>query len=237
MGEEKMPIKEAEKSYKFQKIDKSSHEFWEENAVFSKINKIRKNGPQYSFLDGPPYCSGKIHLGTAWNKIIKDTLLRFKSMNGYSLRRQAGWDMHGLPIEHKVEELMGIKSKQEIESKIGISNFVDKCQEFAFNNKLAMTDQFKSIGVWMDWDEPYMTLDPNYMQSAWWTLKRAQEKNLLTKDKRVISWCPHCETALAAAELDYEERVDPSIYIQFKLKNSYLSKDKNQDKNYTLNRV
>ncbi len=224
-----MPIEEAEKSYQFKHIDKSSQEFWEDKAVFSKVNKLRKNGPQYSFLDGPPYCSGKIHLGTAWNKTIKDTLLRYKSMNGYSLRRQAGWDMHGLPIEHKVEELMGIKSKQEIESNIGISNFVDKCQEFAFNNKLDMTKQFESLGVWMDWDDPYMTLDPNYMQSAWWTLKRAQEKNLLTNDKRVISWCPHCETALAAAELDYEERIDPSIYIQFKFKNSILSEAENPD--------
>ena len=105
-----MPIEEAEKSYEFVKIDKSVHEFWADKDIFAKVNKIRKNGPQYSFLDGPPYCSGKIHLGTAWNKVIKDTLLRYKSMNGFSLRRQAGWDMHGLPIEHKVEELMGIKS-------------------------------------------------------------------------------------------------------------------------------
>ncbi|MGI6447895.1 MAG: isoleucine--tRNA ligase [Methanobrevibacter boviskoreani] len=224
-----MPIEEAEKSYQFKKIDKSVHDFWQDKEIFAKINKIRKNGPQYSFLDGPPYCSGKIHLGTAWNKIIKDTLLRYKSMEGYSLRRQAGWDMHGLPIENKVEQIMDIKSKQEIESDIGISNFVDKCQEFAFKNKLAMTKQFQSLGVWMDWDDPYMTLDPNYMQSAWWTLKRAEEQNLLTHDKRVISWCPHCETALAAAELDYEEREDPSIYLQFPLENPCLSEDENPD--------
>ncbi|WP_042707186.1 isoleucine--tRNA ligase [Methanobrevibacter wolinii] len=231
-----MPIEEAEKSYEFAKIDKSVHEFWADKDIFAKVNKIRKNGPQYSFLDGPPYCSGKIHLGTAWNKVIKDTLLRYKSMNGFSLRRQAGWDMHGLPIEHKVEELMGIKSKQEIESKVGISTFVDKCQEFAFKNKLAMTKQFKSLGVWMDWDNPYMTLDPNYMESAWWTLKRANEQNLLTRDKRVISWCPHCETALAAAEMDYEEKEDPSIYLKFPLKQSFLSKEENPEglKEYVL---
>lgn len=224
-----MPIEEANKKYEFSKIDKSVHDFWTDKDIFSKVNKIRKNGPQYSFLDGPPYCSGKIHLGTAWNKVIKDTLLRYKSMNGFSLRRQAGWDMHGLPIEHKVEELMGIKSKQEIESKIGISTFVEKCKEFAFKNKLEMTKQFQSLGVWMDWDNPYMTLDPNYMQSAWWTLKRAHEQDLLTKDKRVISWCPHCETALAAAELDYEEKEDPSIYIKFPLEKRLLSKEENPD--------
>ena len=219
-----MPIKEADKSYDHKKIEKKIQNFWVEEDTFSKVNKLRANGPQYSFLDGPPYCSGKIHLGTAWNKVIKDSYLRYKSMNGFSLRRQAGWDMHGLPIEHKVEELMGIKSKQEIEENIGIAKFVDKCKEFAIDNKLAMEKEFDDLGVWMDWEDPYMTLDPKYMESAWWTLKRANEQNLLVNDKRVISWCPHCETALAAAEIDYEEKVDPSIFVKFPLKTPLLCK-------------
>lgn len=212
-----MPMKEAEKSYNHKKIEDDVQKFWKEEDIFSKVDKLRENGPRYSFLDGPPYCSGKIHLGTAWNKVIKDSYLRYKSMNGFSLRRQAGWDMHGLPIEHKVEELMGIKSKQEIEDKIGIAEFVNKCKEFAMENKVAMEDEFDKLGVWMDWKDPYMTLDPKYMESAWWTLKKANEKDLLVNDKRVISWCPHCETALAAAELDYEEKEDPSIFVKFPL--------------------
>ena len=224
-----MPLKEAEKSYQYNQIEENVQKFWDKNQIYSKVNTLRKNGPQYSFLDGPPYCSGKIHLGTAWNKVIKDTLLRFKSMNGFSLRRQAGWDMHGLPIEHKVEELLGIGSKQEIETGIGIANFIEKCKEFALENKLAMTNQFKTLGVWMDWEKPYMTLDPNYMESAWWTLKQAHKKNLLTQDKRVISWCPHCETALAAAEIDYEEKEDPSIYIKFPLKEQLLISEENTE--------
>ena len=220
-----MPIKEAEKSYDYEKIETKVQKFWKDKDIFSKVNKLRANGPQYSFLDGPPYCSGKIHLGTAWNKAIKDSYLRFKSMNGFSLRRQAGWDMHGLPIEHKVEQLMNIKSKQEIEEEIGISNFVNKCKEFAIENKDAMTEQFESLGVWMDWKDPYMTLDPKYMESSWWTLKRAHEKDLLVNDKRVISWCPHCETALAAAEIDYEEKEDPSIYVKFPITEKLLDND------------
>lgn len=210
-----MPIKEAEKSYNHKSIEKDIQDFWRENDTFAKVNKLRANGPQYSFLDGPPYCSGKIHLGTAWNKVIKDSYLRYKSMNGFNLRRQAGWDMHGLPIEHKVEQLMGIKSKQEIEDEIGIAKFVDKCKEFAMDNKVAMEHEFDDLGVWMNWEDPYMTLDPKYMESAWWTLKRANEKDLLVNDKRVISWCPHCETALAAAEIDYTEGEDPSIFVKF----------------------
>ena len=210
-----MPIKEAEKSYNHEKIEKKVQKFWKEEETFKKVNELREKGPRYSFLDGPPYCSGKIHLGTAWNKVIKDSYLRYKSMNGFSLRRQAGWDMHGLPIENKVEHLMGIQSKQEIEEEIGIDKFVDKCKEFAIENKIAMEHEFDQLGVWMDWDDPYMTLDPKYMESSWWTLKRAHEQDLLVNDQRVISWCPHCGTALAAAEIEYEEKVDPSIFIKF----------------------
>ena len=218
-----MPLKEAEKNYDFKKIEEKVQNFWEEEDIYSKTNDLRANGPQYSFLDGPPYCSGKIHLGTTWNKVIKDTLLRYKSMNGFKLRRQAGWDTHGLPIEHKVEQLLGIESKQEIEEKYGIDKFIDQCKEFAMENMVAMTEQFKSLGVWMDWDNPYMTLDPKYMESAWWTLKKTHERNLLTRDQRVISWCPHCQTALAAAEIDYTEGDDPSIYVRFPLKEKLIT--------------
>ena len=138
-------------------------------------------------------------------------------MSGFNIRRQAGWDTHGLPIEHKVEGLMGLKSKKEIEERIGIENFVNKCKEFAIENKGLMTEQFKLLGVWMDWDNPYVTFDTKYMESCWWTLKRANEKDLLIKDKRVITWCPRCETALAMAEIDYENKDDPSIYVKFPL--------------------
>ncbi len=222
-----MPIKEADKSYQFHKVEKEIQKFWIENQIYSKTKELREIGPKYSFLDGPPYCSGEIHLGTSWNKIIKDTYLRFKSMNGFNVRRQAGWDTHGLPIEHKVEQLLNIKNKQQIEEDIGIANFIVKCKEFALKNKDVMTSQFEDLGVWMDWDDPYITLDPKYMESCWWTLKRANEKELLLKDKRVISWCPRCETALAAAEIDYDDKEDPSIYVKFPLKKPFLGDGNN----------
>ncbi|PAV03078.1 isoleucine--tRNA ligase [Methanobacterium bryantii] len=215
-----MPIKEAKRSYDTKLIEKDIQKFWNENSIYQKTDKLRENSPKFSFLDGPPYCSGKIHLGTAWNKTIKDTFLRFKSMSGFNLRRQAGWDTHGLPIEHKVEGLLGLKSKKEIETKIGIANFVEKCKEFAIENKALMTDQFKMLGIWMDWNNPYVTFDTKYMESCWWTLKKANEKDLLINDLRVITWCPRCETALALAEIDYENKEDPSIYVKFPLKES-----------------
>ena len=112
-----MPIKEAKRSYDTKLIEKDIQKFWNENSIYQKTDKLRENSPKFSFLDGPPYCSGKIHLGTAWNKTIKDTFLRFKSMSGFNLRRQAGWDTHGLPIEHKVEGLLGLKSKKKLKLK------------------------------------------------------------------------------------------------------------------------
>lgn len=212
-----MPIQEAEKSYQSKKIEEQVQKFWEDRDIYQRTNQLRENEPKYSFLDGPPYCSGRIHLGTAWNKIIKDTHLRFKSMNGFSIRRQAGWDTHGLPIEHKVEGLLGLTSKKQIETEIGIENFINQCRQFAVENKAVMTEQFQKIGIWMDWDDPYVTFDPKYMESCWWTLKKANEKDLLVNDLRVITWCPRCETALAMAEIDYENKDDPSIYVKFPL--------------------
>lgn len=212
-----MPIEEAKRSYVPKIIEDNVQNFWKHRDIYERTKKLREDKPRYSFLDGPPYCSGRIHLGTAWNKIIKDTYLRYKSMSGFNIRRQAGWDTHGLPIEHKVEGLLGLKSKKEIEERIGIENFVNQCKEFAIENKALMTQQFKLLGVWMDWDDPYVTFDTKYMESCWWTLKRANEKNLLVKDKRVITWCPRCETALAMAEIDYENKEDPSIYVKFPL--------------------
>ncbi len=213
-----MATEEVQRSYNPQIIEKRAQGFWKVRKTYQMSQKNREDGPRFSFLDGPPYCSGRIHLGTAWNKIIKDTYLRYKTMAGFNVRRQAGWDTHGLPIEHKVEGLLGLKSKKEIETKIGIENFVEKCREFAIENQGVMTEQFKMLGIWMDWDQPYVTFDPKYMESCWWTLKRAHEKDLLVQDLRVITWCPRCETALALAEIDYENKEDPSIYVKFPLK-------------------
>lgn len=214
-----MPIKEAPRSYNPKILEEEIQKFWDAEKIYQKSQEIKENSPKYSFLDGPPYCSGRIHLGTAWNKIIKDTYLRFKSMSGFNVRRQAGWDTHGLPIEHKVEGILGLKNKKEIEETIGIEKFVEKCRDFAIENKDLMTGQFQRLGIWMDWDNPYVTFDRQYMESCWWTLKKAHEQNLLINDLRVITWCPRCETALALAEIDYEYKEDPSIYVKFPIKN------------------
>ncbi len=200
--------------------ERKIQEWWRQNRVYERIKEKRAKGPIWYFLDGPPYASGSIHLGTAWNKIIKDLILRYRTMRGYNVRRQPGWDCHGLPIEVKVEESLGIHSKKEIEERVGIDKFVQECKRWALEHVKLMTEEFKRLGVWMDWEDPYMTLKNEYIESAWWSLKKAYENGLLEKSLRVIHWCPRCETALAEHEVrgEYKDRADPSIYVKFKLK-------------------
>ena len=199
--------------YDPKKIESSIMALWDEIDAYSKVREQRRGGKKFFFVDGPPYTTGKVHLGTAWNKVIKDSILRFKSMQGYHVRDRAGWDMHGLPIEVKVEGMLGFKSKKDIES-YGVDKFVSKCEEFALSHKDEMTHQFESLGVWLNWKDPYMTLRDEYIESAWWTLKRAYERDLLERGFRVVNWCPRCETAIADSEVDYADRVDPSIFVK-----------------------
>lgn len=221
-------MEEVKGNINFRKLDLEIKKFWDENDIYKKVKKLREHNPEYYFVDGPPYCSGAIHLGTAWNKIIKDTVLRFKRLQDYNVLDKPGWDMHGLPIEVKVEEEYNIDSKKDIETKIGTERFIEKCKEFALKNKKVMESQFKNLGVWLDWENAYMPIENEYIEMGWWTLKKAYEKDLLLKDLRVGYWCPRCETSLAEHEVrgEYKEVMDPSIYVKFKLKddkeNTYL---------------
>jgi isoleucyl-tRNA synthetase len=217
-------LEEITNQYSPEKLERKIQDLWEKSDAYSKVREHRRGGKRFFFVDGPPYTTGHIHLGTAWNKIIKDSILRYRSMNGYDILDRAGWDMHGLPIEVKVEGVLGFTSKKDIE-KYGVGNFIEKCKEFALNQKDDMTGQFRMLGAWLDWKDPYMTLRDEYIEAAWWTLKQAQEKNLLEQGKRVVNWCPRCETAIADSEVEYSDRVDPSIFVKFRLKgeeNTYI---------------
>jgi isoleucyl-tRNA synthetase len=207
-------IKPATKEIDFNRLEEQIQSWWKENRVYEKSKELLKDRPKYYFLDGPPYASGAIHLGTAWNKILKDSIVRYLIMKGFKVRRQAGWDCHGLPIEIKVEEKLGIKNKKEIEE-LGVEKFILECKKWAKDHIKVMTGQFQRLGVWLDWDSPYTTMVDEYIEAAWWTIKKAYEKGLLEKYLRVVTWCPRCETALADAEIEYEERTDPSIYVKF----------------------
>ncbi len=189
-------------------------EFWIKNRIYEKVKRLREGGKRFYFLDGPPYASGAIHIGTAWNKILKDVYIRFYRMLGYNVRDQPGYDTHGVPIENKVEKELGFHSKGDIE-KYGVGNFIQKCREYATKYIDVMNNQFADLGVWMDWSNPYMTLTNDYIEGAWYTFKKAYEKGFLYKDVYPVHVCPHCETVVAYNEIEYKKLTDPAIYVKF----------------------
>lgn len=191
--------------------------FFAKEKIRDKRNAQTKGGKKFYFLDGPPYVTNPVHVGTAWNKVIKDVVVRFKSMQGFHVRDQPGYDMHGLPIEVVVEKELGTKTKSDLEKKVGIKKFIDLCKRKSMKNLALQNDQFIDLGIWMDWDHPYMTIENGWIESVWWLIKSADEKGLLEVREKVVHWCPRCETVLSHHEvaLEYKETKDPSIYVKF----------------------
>lgn len=203
------------------KIEEKVQEYWSRENIQRETIEKHRNQKKFYFCQGPPFTSGQAHIGHAWNHTIKDTYLRYKTMQGYDIYRRAGWDTHGLPIEVKVEEtILESRSKKEIEA-YGIGNFITECKKFALKNMNQMTEQLKRLGVWLDWEDPYLTLDREYMEGVWFGIKKAHEKNLLYEAEQVIHWCPRCETAMAGYEVgdEYRNITDDSIYVKAKIKN------------------
>ncbi|MEN2999432.1 MAG: isoleucine--tRNA ligase [Acidilobaceae archaeon] len=199
-------------------VEREVKEFWERERVYEQLR--RRRGRKFYFLDGPPYASAKsIHIGTAWNKVIKDVVIRYHRMMGYSVWDKPGYDTHGLPIEVKIEQSLGTRTKKEIQEKIGIDKFVEACKDFVKDNMEAMSKQFAEIGASLDWSDPYVTYDNSYIEAGWWLIKKAHEKGLLYKGYRVLHWCPRCETVLADYEVgEYRDLEDPSIYVKLPLR-------------------
>ncbi|HKZ48917.1 MAG TPA: isoleucine--tRNA ligase, partial [Thermoplasmata archaeon] len=210
-------IKQAEGEYEPKALEARVREYWGRTKAYARTKRVREAGKEYYFCDGPPYTTGSIHLGTALNKVIKDTVVRWLRLHGYNVRDQPGYDMHGLPIEVQVEKTLGVKNKKDIEA-LGIDKFVGTCRSFATELKDRMSEQFAALGVWLDWEHPYTTIANKYIEVAWWTLKKAHERGLLVEAHRSVNWCPRCETALAEAEVEYADTTDPSVFVKFPLK-------------------
>jgi len=211
-------LKEVTANFSAKDIEREVQEFWRTHDTYKAVKEQReRSGRAFFFVDGPPYTTGQIHLGTAWNKIIKDSILRYHRMNGKNVIDRAGYDMHGLPIEVKVEQKLGFASKKDIET-FGIEKFIHECREFAIKNKELMDAQFENLGIWMDFKNAYQTIKPWYVEAAWWTLAKAQEKGMLERGYRVVNWCPRCETAIADAEVEYWDETDPSVFVKFPIR-------------------
>ena len=193
--------------------------WWSTNRTYQKTKKKLLKRSKFYFLDGPPYVTNAPHVGLAWNKTLKDIVIRYYRMKGYNVHDQPGYDCHGLPVEVLIEKSLKLTSKKDIENVVGVDRFIADCKRFAEENVQAQTRVLKDLGIWMDWDNPYLTYKDDYIESAWWTIKRAQEKRLLYKALKVVHWCPRCETALAGYEVTDEYRTvqDFSIYVKLPL--------------------
>ena len=191
--------------------------FWEEKHIFQKSMDSRKEGPTYTFYDGPPTANGKPHIGHVLTRVIKDMIPRYRTMKGYYVPRKAGWDTHGLPVELEVEKQLGIEHKEEIED-YGIEPFISKCKESVWKYK-GMWEKFSStVGFWADMDNPYVTYDDNFIESEWWALKQIWNKNLLYKGFKVVPYCPRCGTPLSSHEVaqGYKTLKERSAVVRFK---------------------
>jgi len=191
-------------------------EYWDETDAYERTKAHRADGEEFFFVDGPPYTSGSAHMGTTWNKTLKDCYIRYLRMQGYDVTDRPGYDMHGLPIETRVEERLGFENKKDIQE-FGEDEFIAECKAYADEQLEGLQEDFTSFGVWMDWDDPYKTVNPEYMEAAWWGFEKAHQRDLVEQGKRSISQCPRCETAIANNEVEYEDVEDPSIYVKFSL--------------------
>ncbi|USZ67005.1 isoleucine--tRNA ligase [Halorussus salilacus] len=208
---------EVDDQYDPDAVEERVFSYWDDVNAYEKAKEHRADGEDFFFVDGPPYTSGAAHMGTTWNKTLKDAYIRYLRMSGYDVTDRPGYDMHGLPIETRVEEKLGFENKKDIEE-FGEENFIDECKAYAEEQLEGLQSDFQSFGVWMDWENPYKTLNPEYMEAAWWGFEQAHEKGLVEQGQRSISQCPRCETAIANNEVEYEDVEDPSIYVKFPLR-------------------
>ncbi|MCG3225966.1 MAG: isoleucine--tRNA ligase [Candidatus Heimdallarchaeota archaeon] len=193
-------------------------EFWEKKKIFDKARKLRHEGPLFRWLEGPPTANGLPHIGHALTRAIKDVFLRHKSMHGYNIVPWiAGWDCHGLPVELEVEKELGFTDKSQIEE-FGLSKFNEACRKSVFKYVKEWHDMSKRIGFWLDLDNPYVTMEENYVESVWWSLKEIYNKGLMYKGHKVVPYCPRCGTPLSQAEVGQGmmETTDPSVHVKFK---------------------
>ncbi len=188
--------------------------WWEQERLYERIQEAGKNRPLYVLHDGPPYANGRIHIGHALNKILKDIIIKSKTMAGFRVPYVPGWDCHGLPIEHQVMKELGDK-KKDLDT-LAIRKL---CRDYAEKYLNIQRDEFKRLGVLGDWDRPYLTMDPAYEATILREFGKFVEKGGVYKGLKPVLWCTVDQTALAEAEVEYEDHTSPSIYVKFPIKN------------------
>ncbi len=199
-------------------------DFWGARRTFAKSLERTEGCPAWTFYEGPPTANGMPGTHHIEARVFKDVFPRFKTMQGYHVERKAGWDCHGLPVELAVEQELGFNGKPDIEA-YGVEQFNARCRESVSRHVGAFRELTERMGYWVNLDEAYWTMSPEFVQSAWWALKQIHGKGLLVEDYRVAPYCPRCGTTLSDHELaqGYEEVTDPSVYVRFPLTSGPLA--------------
>src|SRR3989475_6202233 len=185
---------------------------WGAMDLYGKIRAGREGRPKFVLHDGPPYANGNIHIGTALNKILKELVVKSRSMAGFDAPYVVGYDCHGLPIELQVDRELGPKKRE-----MSVAEFCRACRAYAERFVGTMSEQFQRLGILGTWDAPYLTMDFRYQAPLARAFGRFVEQGLVYKGKKPVHWCIHCRTALAEAEVEYEDHSSPSIYVEFPL--------------------
>ena len=184
---------------------------WHEIGLYEKIRQQSKGRPTFVLHDGPPYANGDIHIGHAVNKILKDIIVKSRTIDGFDARYMPGWDCHGLPIELMVEKKIG-----KAGDKVDARTFRQKCREYAREQVDGQRDDFKRLGVLGDWDEPYLTMNPAFEANIVRALGKIIDQGHLHKGSKPVHWCLDCGSALAEAEVEYQDKESPAIDVMFK---------------------
>src|SRR5688500_3179315 len=185
---------------------------WAEMRLYDRIREARRGRPKFVLHDGPPYANGQIHLGTALNKILKDFVVKAKTMAGFDSPYVPGYDCHGLPIELKVDRELGPKKRD-----LSVADFRRACRKYAAEYVQIQREEFERLGVAGLWSKPYLTMNYGYQAAIVRALGKFVEQGMVYKGKKPVHWCIHCRTALAEAEVEYADHVSPSIYVEFPL--------------------
>jgi len=227
MAKEKKQIKSKNsqsqgRSNPFPKMEEEVLDFWDQAKIFEK--SVEKEAPKgdYVFYDGPPFGTGEPHYGHILSSVTKDVVPRYWTMKGFRVKRRWGWDCHGLPIENIIEEDMGISGKKEIE-KIGIAKFNEACRSQVLRYADIWGKMVRRIGRWVEFNNSYKTMDTGYMESVWWAFKKLWNKDLIYKGRKVLLYCPRCETPISNFEVamdnSYKDITETSVTVKFKVKN------------------
>lgn len=203
----------------FAKQEEAVLKFWEDNDIFKKSIAAREGKNDYVFFDGPPFATGLPHFGHFVPGTIKDIIPRYKTMKGFKVERRFGWDCHGLPVENLIEKELGLNSKTEIE-KYGIDAFNEACRASVLRYVKEWRQTITRLGRWVDFENDYKTMNPDFMESIWWVMKSLHDKGLLYEGYYILPYCPRCSTVLSNHELNlggYKDVHDPAITVRFKV--------------------